>query len=406
MSETKARQPKGISVGGQFAAASHAESGLALSGPAVAQHEGLDRYGPIPAPLESQTLADGSPAAATFEESFREYFRPLAEHEAAHGPYEATRPVPEDELLDLAGLRGVNLGREEGVCLAKDEYSGGPVIIVSTRNGGYYADCYEDDCDGTCPGCIQTDVIPGLPTYLRSEHEGGDSENYFSATDPAAGLAALRAQEQQEKLHRLNYDRNAIASGKQPPWIVLSPIREESVRDGLRHELQKQREQASYRARDRRHADGVLEAISAGVKLPSAGMIRVPDAYFRYNTCLDYLSTEEAAAASARASAATLGAELSTPLPPAITALATAEHARLGNEAARLEAKAQETKDKLKASEQTMKSWAALQHRDADEADAKVASADAQLKDFDWSESFPGDLADCPPRPALVVADA
>jgi hypothetical protein len=275
MSE-RTRQPKGVPVGGQFAATAHNEPSLTLATPTPAALPELEPYGHIPAPLENQTLENGEPAAATFEDSYREYFRPLDEYEAVHGPFTAQPTISEGEIQGLAGLAGMNLGRERGTSLARDPDSGEPVIIVSTRNGGYYADCYEDNCDGSCPGCIQTDVIPELPTYLRSEHEGGDTENYFRAADPAAGLAAIEAQETRERLHRLNYDRTAIAAGKQPPWVILSPVRDMAARDQLRRSAQKLREQASYRTRDRRHAEAVRAAIRDGVPLPSAGLLRVP----------------------------------------------------------------------------------------------------------------------------------
>lgn len=392
-----ARQPKGIPVGGQFATPSHTEPGLTLAAQPLVPAE-LERYGPIPAPLEGQTLMDGPPALGTFEDTYREFFRPLNEHEAEHGPFVSSRPISEGELLALAGLNDVDLGREKGVSLEKDEETGDPLIVVHTRNGGYDAYCYEDKCDGTCNGCIQTDVIPHLPTYVRSEHEGGDSENYFRPVDPQAGATVMAAEDHRAKLHQLTYCRTAIREGTQPPWAILSPVRDQGDRNELRYALQKHLEQANYRSRDRRHADAVLEAISSGTKLPPAGMVRVPSDYYSYDTAVDYLPREEAAASEARASADALAAELTAPLPPAITALATAERARLNEYADGLQAKAQKTKDKLTTAGTTMKSWAALQHKAAEEADAKVTAAENSLKDFDWSSCFPGDLQDCPPR--------
>lgn len=159
MTTNTARQPKGVPVGGQFAATAHNESDLTLAAPAPALPE-LEPYGEIPAPLDGQTLETGEPAAATFEDSYRAYFRPLDEHEAVHGPYTTQPSMSEGEILDLAGIRNENLGRHRGTYLERDEGTGEPVIVVHTRNGGGNRECWQDDCDGQCTGCIQTDAIP------------------------------------------------------------------------------------------------------------------------------------------------------------------------------------------------------------------------------------------------------
>lgn len=397
------RVPKGVPVGGQFTAVEHGEAlGLSLSADADSFPE-LHPYGNIPAPLPGQTMEDGSPAAATFEESYRVHFAPLDEHEAVQGPYTAEPSLSEAEILDLAGIGDVNLGRHRGTYLERDEDTGEPVIVVHTRNGGGNRECWQDDCDGQCTGCIQTDTIPALPTYLRDQDDDGDctyANNYFRPADADAGAEALKQQEYHQKLSRLAYYRKAIIDGTQPPWIILSPVRNSADRDRLRSELQKLTEQARYRSRDRRHADTVQEALRARGPLPQSGMARVPAEYYSYGTALKYLPQEEEAAAAARQSADILAVELAAPLPPAVKALAIAERTKLVQEADRLQAKAAETERRLKSAAEGLKKWADILHRDADEADAKVAAAEAKLKDFDWSESFPGNTEECPPRPA------
>ncbi|MBG0738826.1 hypothetical protein IV500_05250 [Paeniglutamicibacter antarcticus] len=395
------RQPKGVPVGGQFAATTHNEAAFTLASPGPALPE-LEAYGEIPTPLKGQTLETGEPAEATFEGSYRAYFRPLDEYETSHGPFTGQQPISEAEILDLAGIGEENLGRHRGTSLERDDDTGEPVIVVYTRNGGGNRECWQDDCDGQCTGCIQTDAIPALPTYLRDEDDEGDrtyANNYFCPVDAATGRAALEAQERQQLLGRLKYFRDAITTGKQPPWSVLSPVLAESERNDLRYKLQKLREQAGYRARDRRYADAVQEALGSGANLPASGMARVPSAYYTYNTALQYQAIKEAAATTARSEAETLAGELTGALPPAVTALAVAEYDRLSDSATKLEAGALESKEKLAAAAAVMKNWAALQHRAADEADAKVTEAQNILNNFDWSASFPGDTKDCLPRP-------
>lgn len=120
MSVAKADSPKGYRGRWPLRNSQHGEAGVILSGgpPPVPE---LERYGPIPAPLEGQTLADGSPASATFEESYREYCRPLDEYEAEYGAFHPGVTATEDGLLDLVGLKGVDLGRSKGADLLRDE---------------------------------------------------------------------------------------------------------------------------------------------------------------------------------------------------------------------------------------------------------------------------------------------
>lgn len=391
--------------GGRFAETVHAEpAGVMLAG--TSHPPELEPFWPIPDPLPGQTLVNGSSAEGSFEDSYREYFRELNEHEATHGPYVPGPGITEETMLDLAGLQGVPLGRHRGTSLERDEATGNPIIVVHSRNGGGNRECWSDDCGGDCTGCIQTDRLPAHPTYLGDADDEDDctyANTYFRPVDAAAGTAALEAEEQRGRLHRAAYDRNAIIAGTQPPWIILSPVRGDAERDDLRYGLQKTREQAQYRTRDRRTAAAVTEALDGGTVLPSAGMMRVPDAYYSYGTALKYVAKEEPGAAAARAAADDLGAELAQPLPPAIKALAAREHERLVKDAVKAEARAEETKAKLQQATEALRGWTRIVDRNADEADAKVTDAQMKLQDFDWSAAYPGEAEDCPPRPAPQI---
>jgi hypothetical protein len=400
--ETRTRQPRGIPVGGQFAATAHNEPDLTLAGPPRVLTE-LEPYGEIPAPLDGQTLETGEPAAATFEDSYREYFRPLDEHEEAHGPYTVQSSMSEGEILDLAGIGDVNLGRHRGTYLERDENTGEPVIVVHTRNGGGNRECWQDDCDGQCTGCIQTDAIPALPTYLRDADDEGDStyaNNYFRAVDPAAGLAALEAEERKQTLNKLIYYREAIASGKQPPWAVLSPVRGQQERQRVYAELNEKRRGASQCAQGRRTAEAVFAALENETPLPQTSLWRIPSEYYSYNTALKYRDQHDTEAREARQAADTLAAEMEQPLPPATAALVEREFAKLDEDATRHEQEAAENRQKIEFSGGVMRTWAWTLKEQADKADTAETAAEAKLKDFDWSANYPGHAADCPRRPA------
>jgi len=78
---------------------------------------------------------------------------------------------------------------------------------------------------------------------------------------------------------------------------------------------------------------------------------------------------------------------------------AARELEQLNAEASKREKAAAENRAAIDKAAATLKSWSRIIHCNADEADAAVAAAKAGLKDFDWSESFPGEVKDCPPRP-------
>lgn len=397
MSTDRTRQPKGVPVGGQFASTAHDEAGITLTRilPELAP------YGDIPAPLESQTLENGSPAEATFEESYRAFFRALDEHEATHGPYETQKSISEGDILDLAGIGDANLGRHRGTFLERDEDTGDPVIVVHTRNGGGNRECYQDDCDGACTGCIQTDAIPALPTYLRDADDDGDStyaNNYFRPVDPEAGLAALEAEEKRINLNRLDFYRTAITDGSQPPWVVLSEVRPKQERDRIFDELNQSRRESGQHTSRRRIADGVCEAVEAGTTLPALNMMRIPNEKYSYDRAVANREKIAQDAFEARTAADALASDLKSPLPPTIAVLAATEHGRLDAEAHRLENDKFENGLEIATSGAAMKKWAGFLTSQADAADAATAAVEEKLKDFDWSANYPGAVEECPPR--------
>jgi hypothetical protein len=402
MSTAKARQPRGIPVGGQFAGTSHGEAGLTLTATRLAA---LEPFGHIPAPREGQAFADGSPvpAGSSFEEAYREFFRTLDEHEAEHDEYTPQPGPSEGELLKLAGLQNVNLGRERGTSMEVDD-DGEPVFVVHTRNGGYYADCYadnEDDCNGTCNGCIQSDVIPNLPTFIRVEHESGDSDNYFRAADPEAARAVLAATRKQEGLHLRNYLRQAISEGKAAPWDILAQVHGEAVPYSLLQKRSKAIQDERNHARYAQLAGPVLEAVRNGTEAPTFGtMMREPVGQFKYDVAVKQRDRAQAEADEARAAEAALKAELEVSLPPTVKALATAELDRLSGAAAKAEERVEAEVAKIRAVAPHLEAWANRTSEETAEYAARVKKASDDVESFDWARSWPGELADCPLKPS------
>lgn len=395
--QAKARQPKGIPVGGQFAATARSESGLTLPAARPAELEGYD----IPAPLEGQTFADGSPIPpGSFEDAYREFFRTLDEHEAEHGEFTPEPGPSEGELQELAGLRNVNLGRERGTTLEQDE-NGDPVIVVHTRNGGYYADCYDDECDGkTCNGCIQSDVIPNLPTFIRVEHESGDSDNYFRPADAEAGQAVLTAKKRQEALHLRSYLRRSISEGKAAPWEILGQVHGEAVPYSLMQKRSQAIQNERNHARYVQLAGPVLEAVRNGTELPTFGtMMRRPVGDFKYDVAVKQRDRAQAEATEARAAESALKAEVTDALPPTVKALAAAELDRLSGVAAKAEERVAQETAKVREVAPQLAAWANRTLEEKDEHAAKVKKASDDVENFNWARSWPGALEDCPPKP-------
>lgn len=394
------RQPKGIPVGGQFAAIAHSEAGLTLMPARPAELEGYR----IPAPREGQAFADGSPVTSgTFEDAYREFFRTLDEYEAEHGEFKLEPGPSEGELQELAGLQGVNLGRERGTALEEDE-NGDPVIVVHTRNGGGNRECWRDDCDGTCTGCIQTDVIPSLPTYLRDEDDEGDStyaNNYFRPVDAEAAKAVLAATKRQEGLHLRSYLRKAIGEGKAAPWEILEQVHGEDVPYGM---LRKRSEAVQDERNHERYAqlaEPVLEAVRNGTVLPTFGtMMRRPPGEFKYDVAVKQRDRAQVEATEARAAESALKAEVTDALPPTVKALATAELARLSGAAAKAEEWVEKEEAKIREVAPHLIAWATRTLEEKDEHAAKVKKASDDVENFNWARSWPGELEDCPPKPA------
>jgi hypothetical protein len=389
------RVAAGVPAGGQYKATAHAEAPVSLGAPQRARPE-LEAHGPIPAPLEGQKYLDGTQiTATTFQEAYDEFFRPLEEYEAAHGPWQTTRVPSEDELLGLAGIREWKLGDVRGVFLETDEETGEPVVEVATRNGGY---CCTDDCDGTCGPCIQDDMDT-LPTFIRSEREDGDVTNFFRIADPAAAARIATDEKTRKALNHRLYAREAITSGKQPPWAILTPVRSGDERRQLTGRLTYAQKKVNVWQGALRYANEVTAALDAGRPLPKKPISEsYPEGGVLYDMHCDALERQTAEAAAAKAGAAELHAELERGLPPAATALVAAEHTRLEAVAATAEKKAAENRTAIAKDITTMRTWAARRHAAAAPYLAEVTSLETAIRDFDWSSSWPGDPADCPQK--------
>ena len=393
---------------GRFTETHHAEAGVTLGAPAPARPE-LDDY-VIPAPLEKQKFLDGTriPEGATFEEAYEEFFRPLDEHEAAHGTWEKTRPPSEEQLRDLAGLTGVNLGRTTGVFIEEDEVTGDPVIAVATTNGNSMSrDCISDsdfDCM-KCKHCIQEHLVPALPTHIRDEDdEDGDDAcvtSYFRPTDPAAAARYLTDQKTREVLNHRTWARDAITSGKQPPWAILTPVRDNKERHQLDYAARKARGAANLNANEQRYAMLLLKAVDSGSPLPEdrghTGALLDSAGYRIYG---EAVGKHQAEATRLRQEAAVLEEERKHPLPPAISALAAAEAERVAAAAAHEDEQVQKSRAQLEKSKGSVRHWADRRLHHHAELVAAVKTAEDGMAGFDWSSSWPGDPADCPPKPA------
>lgn len=399
------RQPEGIPTGGQYKATTHAEGTITLGSPAAPRPE-LAGYA-IPAPLEGQKFLDGTPiTGATFEEAYEEFFRPLDEHEAAHGPWVNTRPPSEEKLRDLAGLTGVNLGRTTGFFVEADEATGEPVIAVSTRNGNSESrDCIADsdfDCM-TCKHCIQEHIIPALPTYIREEDDSeGDAyvTNYFEPLDKAAAHRYLTDQKTREILNHRTWAREAVTSGKVPPWAILTQARDGEERQQLGINLSYARSMAARKNGDERYARELLDLVEAGAPLRKdtrySGALIDTAGYEVYGEAVKKHTAE---AARLREAGDILAEERKLPLPPAISAIAAAEADRLAKAIVQEDVKIEDSQTRLEKSKRSIQRWADHLLQEDAKLKAGVQAAEAHLAAFDWSSSWPGDPADCPPRP-------
>lgn len=399
---------KGRLGAGQFAENIHTPAALTLSAPAPVRPEMADYD--IPAPLESQKFLDGSriPEGASFEEAYEEFFRPLEQFEAAHGMWEKTRPPSEEQLRDLAGLTGVNLGRTAGIFVEADEATGDPVIALTTRNGNSRVrECTADsdvDCM-KCNACIQEHLIPGLPTHVRDEDDNdGDNAyvtSYFRPTDPAAAARYLTDQKTREVLNHRTWARDAISSGKQPPWSILTPARDREERQNLGVNLSYAKSLAARKSGDAQYARELIDLVETGT--PVRNNARYPGALMDtagYAIYGEAVTKHQAEAARLRQEAASLEAELSTPLPPAITALVNAETARLAQAIVQEDDRTEDSRTRLEKSKRSIRLWANELLREDAKLNAAVEAAEADIAAFEWSSSWPGDPAGCPPRPA------
>ncbi|HEX9086721.1 MAG TPA: hypothetical protein VF867_04250, partial [Arthrobacter sp.] len=346
-------------------------------------------------------------AGASFDEAYEEFFKPLEDYEAAHGPWQNTRPPSEEKLRDLAGLTGVNLGRTAGFSVEADETTGDPVIAVTTRNGNSHnracAASGDGDC-GTCNDCIQENVIPALPTHIRDDDDFEDPSyvtSYFRPLDPVAANRYLADQKTREILNQRTWTREAITSGKQPPWAILSPVRDGAERKELDYTARKARTSMNQNRADERYARELLAAVDAGAPLPvvqrAHGALMDAAGYRIYG---DGLKEHAAAAAKLRAQAATLDAERGAPLPPAIAALAAAESAHLAEEADKEDQRAAHSRERLGRATDSVRGWADRRLEHAASLTEALTKAEAAMSAFAWSVSWPGDPADCPPKPA------
>lgn len=392
------RQPEGIPTGGQYAATPHSEAGVTLQAPTVPAHPELAGF-EIPAPLEGQKFLDGTPITATsFEEAYEEFFRPLEDFEAAHGDWQTTRAPSDEALLELTGVDKAKLGRVGGVFLEVDEKTGEPLIEVNTRNAGY---CYENGCDGSCDACLEDDIHT-LPGFVRTTNDEGDVSHFFRPFDPAAAQRHLADKKTRDILNHRLYARESITSGRQPPWAILSQIRSGEERRKLADELTTARRRASRWRDDLSYADAVTAALDGGTAIPSPRIRQSrPNGQIGYEIGNESLARSTAAAAEARTAAETLHAELERGLPPAATALVAAEHTRLEKAASKADEQAQRSRDEIVKGAALMRAWASRLHSQATPELTTVTNLEAAMRDFDWSSSWPGDPADCPPAPAV-----
>lgn len=402
--------PRGTA--GRFTETHHAEAaGVTLQAPAPGRPE-LDGYD-IPAPLATQKFLDGSPIpeGASFEEAYEEFFRPLDEYEAIHGAWETTRPPSEDQLRDLAGLTGIDLGRTTGFELDIDKMTGDPVIAVTTTNGSARirecvdADSSPDSDCGVCHPCIQEHVIPSIPTHIRDvddEEAAVYVTSYFRATDRSAAARFTADRKTREVLNHRTWAREAITSAKQPPWAILSPVRSGKERHELDYTIRRARTAENLNANDQRYAMLLAKAVDSGSPLPEGhsaarGALIDSAGYRIYGEAVGQHQTE---AARLRQEVATLEAERKNPLPPAISALAAAEQDRLANAVVHEDEKAAYSAAQLEKSKGNIRDWANRRLEHAAGLRKAVQTAQANFDNFNWASSWPGDPAGCPPRTA------
>lgn len=358
----------------------------------------LDGYD-IPAPRPDQTYLDGTPVTGdSFEAAYGAFFRPLQDYEAEHGSWETTRDPSEDTLLALAGAEKAALGNVRGVFLEADEKTGEPLVEVHTRNPDY---CYPNDCEGDCDACLE-DGISDLPGFVRTTNEDGDVSHFFRPVDNPTAQRLLADKKTRDMLNHRLYALRAIDEGKQPPWAILSPVRDRARRSTITGNLSQARREARDWTAALAYTDKVTAAVDAGGPLPEKPLHDLyPQGAVLYDMHREAVTKQTAEAATAKTQAAQLQDELRQGLPPAAAALVTAEKTRLETASADALKKARKARASLVHDIENLRAWAARRHANGDPKIAAVASLEASIRDFDWSSSWPGDPKDCPPAPVV-----
>lgn len=84
-------------------------------------------------------------------------------------------------LLGLLGFETLgDVGRYRDAWVERDP-NGKPIIAIYTRNGGGNRQCtaealeLDEQCDGTCTGCVATHKLPAHPLYVRDQDDSFDS---------------------------------------------------------------------------------------------------------------------------------------------------------------------------------------------------------------------------------------
>src|SRR5690625_4794564 len=189
-SHYQARELKGLPTAGRFAKMLCDSADLQLTD----DHDDitdelladLEPYGHMPPPRDGQTytpdIGDTSGAsveAATFADDYVDYFRDAVAY--ARGGDTMRDELTEEQVLLLAGLDRVALGRHQSTHVKRGD-DGRPLVVVHSRNGGgnrqhleyLQAQGVEAGPDCGCHGCIQTYRLPALPTYVKDEDDEGD----------------------------------------------------------------------------------------------------------------------------------------------------------------------------------------------------------------------------------------
>ncbi len=198
-------KPAGRPDGGQFTTVAHTRPAIWCPdmGTIPELDVLLDSYTWLPSVVPDGTcLVDGTPVTGDFRQIFDEHFAPLAEWEAAHGPWKG---------IGLAG--NLSLASDMREAVTGFEWDGGLILAR-----------FDPDCFKRSRDQLEDELRNDLSIVEWCDDEwGGGFIAWFTPSD-VERLACDKA------LDELSRERDAMTGSDSEPWDILQPQSQDRVR--------------------------------------------------------------------------------------------------------------------------------------------------------------------------------